>query len=298
MTLSGWLIIDKPEGVSSAGAVTQVKKALSAVTGEKVKVGHTGALDPAASGVLPLALGEASKLCRFLLDSEKEYEFDIKWGAFTDTDDAEGRVTATVEKIPAKSDIESALTAFRGKILQTPPKFSAIKIAGKRAYRMARDAAEFEMPSREVNIYDYRLTEIYPGAARFYVKCSKGTYIRALARDLAVALSAAGHVSRLRRVKAGKFTLADTILPDKPPEILYKSVLPSERALDGIPALALNTEGYAHVREGRKIFLSEPPPSEEEAFPLFFNGYAVGIGEMRGRLLKPVRLIHNPLCRG
>ncbi len=195
-----WLNIDKPIGFSSAKAVAIVKR----ITGAK-KVGHGGTLDPFASGILPIAINKATKTSEHLMNARKKYSFKISWGEFRDTDDVEGKVTETSAVRPTNAEIISALPFFIGKIKQVPSRFSAIRINGKHAYELARQDIEFEMPSREVQIFSIKLISNSAEFAEFEVECSKGTYIRTISRDICKKVGACGYVSTLTRLRVGKF---------------------------------------------------------------------------------------------
>jgi tRNA pseudouridine55 synthase len=289
--MHGWLIIDKPVGIGSTGVVSQVKKALRAGGYPKLKVGHGGTLDPLASGVLPVALGEATKLCGRALDSDKAYEFTIRFGAETSTLDAEGEVVATSERLPSRAEVEAVLPRFTGTIEQVPPSYSALKIDGRRAYDLARSGQAVEMKSRSVVV---RSLQILPEAGRgtagtavegatrpamrvenparqrsagspphpgedqvtLSALVTKGTYVRSLARDIALALETVGHVTMLRRVKAGPFGLSHAISLDKLGELaharrLEDALLPLTAGLDDIPALPVDPGQARALREGR-----------------------------------------------
>jgi tRNA pseudouridine55 synthase len=259
----GWIILDKPLGLGSTQAVAAVKRNLRAAGFGKIKVGHGGTLDPLASGVLPIALGEATKLAGRMLDASKVYDFTITFGTETDTLDLEGTVVARSDHIPDYGDIEDVMYRFRGEIEQVPPSYSALKIGGKRAFDRARAGEDVEMQSRQVTIHDieYRAeSELADGTrwATLRAHVSKGTYIRSLARDIARALGTVGHVTMLRRLKAGPFTLEQAISLDKLNELakgapLENILLPLEAGLDGIPALHLGPEQASMVRQGRVL---------------------------------------------
>src|SRR5215475_1226253 len=197
----GWLIFDKPQGINSTGAVAQVKRLYDAE-----KAGHAGTLDPLATGVLPIAFGEATKTVPFAVEGNKQYRFAVRFGAATDTDDAEGRIVATSEVRPTRADIEMALPRFVGEISQVPPRYSALKVAGARAYDLARDEETFELAARPALIESLLLVDM-PDADHCVIeaRCGKGTYVRALARDLGQALGSVAHVSELRRTRVGPF---------------------------------------------------------------------------------------------
>ncbi len=271
--LHGWLIVDKPVGSGSTRIVSAVKRALREGGYARVKVGHGGTLDPLASGVLPIALGEATKLSGRLLDAEKIYEFTIRFGTETDTLDTEGAEVATSEARPSLSQAEAVLAQFTGPIEQVPPAFSALKIEGKRAYQRARAGEAPDMKSRAVTVSSLQvLPGTEGGTGRRTVEgagkgleeitlrahVSKGTYIRSLARDIARALGTVGHVVMLRRLKAGPFTLDQAISLDKMAELamardLEQALLPLTAGLDDIPALPVTPDQARLLRQGRKL---------------------------------------------
>ena len=258
--LNGWLIIDKPLGLGSTQVVSAVKRALREGGYAKVKVGHGGTLDPLATGVLPVALGEATKLAGRMLDASKEYEFRIVFGTETDTLDLEGEVINRSDHIPDYGDIEDVIGSFRGEIDQAPPAYSAIKIDGERAYDRARAGEDIRMPLRRVTIHDIAYlaeSEDQDGTrwAELGAHVSKGTYIRSLARDIALACGTVGHVSMLRRTRAGPFGLDAAISLDILSESakgrsLEAHLLPLEAGLDGIPALSLAPGEARVIRTG------------------------------------------------
>jgi tRNA pseudouridine55 synthase len=269
--LSGWLILDKPKGMGSTQGVGAVKRVLRAHGYAKTKVGHGGTLDPLAEGVLPIALGEATKLAGRMLDASKIYEFTVQFGAQTATLDTEGEVVSTSDVRPTLAAIEAILLCFTGPIEQVPPAYSALKVDGQRAYDRARAGEVVELKPRAVVIHslvirhrdlgrgDDRLDEI-----TLLAHVSKGTYIRSLARDIACALGTCGHVTYLRRAKAGPFTQAQAISLDLLEETakgrgLEHLLLPLEAGLDDIPALHLDQTSAQAVRQGR--VLSDMPQS-------------------------------------
>jgi len=276
----GWLVIDKPIGPGSTDIVSKVKRALREGGYAKLKVGHGGTLDPLASGVLPVALGEATKLAGRMLDSDKVYAFTIRFGEETDTLDAEGAVVAASDVRPTAEAVEAVLGRFTGEIDQVPPAYSALKVEGKRAYDLARAGGEFELKSRKVTVHDLTRHPRESGDpasdsgsvgeagldSRFRgndevtleARVSKGTYIRSLARDIARALETVGHVTMLRRLKAGPFTLASAISLDKMVELakarqLEQALLPLTAGLDDIPALSVTPDQAGLLRQGRKL---------------------------------------------
>jgi tRNA pseudouridine55 synthase len=256
--LSGWIILDKPVGIGSTQCVSAVKRALREAGEPKTKVGHGGTLDPLASGVLPIALGEATKLAGRMLDATKQYEFTIRFGEETDTLDGEGELVAASTHRPTRADVEAILPSFTGPIEQVPPAYSALKIAGKPAYARARAGEQLDMKPRAVTIHDLRLLSTKPDEATLAGTVSKGTYIRSLARDIARALETVGHVTMLRRTRAGPFDLAKAISLDKLAEIakartLDGAVLPLVAGLDDIPALPVTPEQAALLRHGQHL---------------------------------------------
>jgi tRNA pseudouridine55 synthase len=261
-TINGWLILDKPLGLSSAQGVAAVKRILRGVGIRPDRIGHGGTLDPLATGVLPIAIGEATKLAGRMLDASKGYDFTVKWGEATSTEDAEGAVIARSEGRPDAVAILAVLPRFTGPIDQVPPTYSALKVDGQRAYNLARSGEGFELPTRYVNIFNLGVTsaEAEPtlGSVTLTAHVSKGTYIRSLARDIALALGTVGHVTMLRRLCAGPFDLNQAISLDLLDEAAKGATLgahlrPIEAGLDGIPALFLTPEQAAALRQGRVL---------------------------------------------
>ncbi len=261
----GWIILDKPLGLGSTQAVAAVKRNLREAGYGKVKVGHGGTLDPLATGVLPIALGEATKLAGRMLDASKVYEFTVAFGAETDTLDLEGQVVRNAP-LPCARDLWAAISAHIGPIEQQPPAYSAIKVEGRRAYDLARAGNDLDLPSRQVTIHDLLSTDRLEnrsgdqlvGEAELRANVSKGTYIRSLARDLALHAGSVGHVTKLRRIRAGPFTTVHAISLDRLNGIgkgaaLENILLPLEAGLDDIPALTLGPEQARAVREGRVL---------------------------------------------
>ncbi|WP_309601390.1 tRNA pseudouridine(55) synthase TruB, partial [Sphingomonas sp.] len=212
--MNGWIILDKPLGLGSTNAVSAVKRALREAGEPKTKVGHGGTLDPLATGVLPIALGEATKLAGRMLDATKAYDFTIAFGEQTDTLDLEGQVIATSDVRPTLAEVEAILPRFTGKIEQIPPAYSALKVDGERAYDLARKGVDVELKTRSVTVLELALLSAETDSATLSATVSKGTYIRSLARDIALALGTVGHVTMLRRTKAGPFTLKSAISLD------------------------------------------------------------------------------------
>jgi tRNA pseudouridine55 synthase len=256
--LHGWINLDKPVGLGSTQAVGAVKRILRDAGEPKTRVGHGGTLDPLASGVLPIALGEATKLAGRLLDATKQYDFTIRFGEETDTLDAEGEVVETSAHRPTREDAETVLPRFTGAIEQVPPAYSALKIEGKPAYARSRAGEQVEMVARTVTVHELRLLASSSDEATLSATVSKGTYIRSLARDIARALGTVGHVTMLRRTRAGPFGLETAISLDflanaAKARQLDGVVLPLNAALDDIPALPV-TPGQAQLlRHGQKL---------------------------------------------
>jgi tRNA pseudouridine55 synthase len=308
----GWLILDKPEGVTSTQAVGICRRILNAQ-----KAGHGGTLDPLASGILPLAFGEATKTVGYVMEADKDYVFTIRWGSSTTTQDREGAVTGTSDVRPDRQAIVEALKGFVGEISQTPPQYSAIKVNGERAYDLARDGETVELEARTVVVHEAALLDCPSSElAVISVRSGKGFYIRALVRDLAAALGAEGHVAALRRTRVGAFgenvaialanlnEMSDKAAPDD-------KLVPLETALDDIPALAISGEEASRLRQGREIVLL---PHQVEAFrenrrPRQVNGedasriclatevvggkrQAVALGEVRAGRMSPVRVFN------
>ena len=257
--ISGWINLDKPYGMTSTQAIGKVRRALNAQ-----KIGHAGTLDPLATGVLPIALGEATKTISFAQDDIKTYSFTITWGQRRDTDDMEGKIIASSDQRPAKEDITTLLPKYTGDIEQTPPIYSAIKIDGQRAYDIARDGNIPELKPRPVYIESLKLLDCRKNEADFEMTCGKGTYVRSIARDMGADLGCYGYISALRREKVGSFLTKDAISLDIMCDKDYISarseyLLPLETVLDDIPALELKEDETANIRNGQTLsFVSRP----------------------------------------
>ncbi len=254
--LSGWVNLDKPAALGSTQAVGRVRRAFGAQ-----KAGHAGTLDPLATGVLPIALGEATKTVPYLVDADKAYCFTIAWGASTATCDADGVITETSAVRPAPDAVAAALSRFIGEIAQVPPAFSAVKVGGERAYDLARAGVDVDLAARTVVIHAARVSGA-PDAdhVELELNCGKGTYVRSLARDLAAALGACGHVSALRRTRVGPFGEADSVTLEQLEDLCHRGaglnvLAPVETALDDIPALAVTNEEVFKLSQGRPIVL-------------------------------------------
>lgn len=303
--ISGWINLNKPEGISSNDALMILKRALN-----YPKIGHAGTLDPLASGVLPVALGEATKLVPYMMEDDKTYLFTVTWGEERSTDDREGEVVATSDLRPARGEILSVLPRFTGEIDQVPPAYSALKIDGERAYDLARAGAEFELKSRKVNVYELELLDCSADSARFRAVCGKGTYVRSLARDLGRALGGCGYISALTRQSVGPFQLDDAILLDffqKSVDIteLERNVLPIEAVLDDIPVVSLKDQEATRAKCGNKLsFISRPDVERLVAAGLdprvrgrnlvllTHQGAALAVAEVEGIEIQPVRVFN------
>ncbi|MFY8195045.1 MAG: tRNA pseudouridine(55) synthase TruB [Novosphingobium sp.] len=298
--VDGWIILDKPLELGSTQGVAAVKRNLRAAGYGKCKVGHGGTLDPLATGVLPIAVGEATKLCGRMLDASKVYAFTVRFGAETDTLDLEGKVVATSDARPSWEAIEALLPRFTGPIAQVPPAYSALMIDGERAYDLARKGEAFELKSRNVTIHSL-VAEPVTDRARveeltLTAHVSKGTYIRSLARDIARALGIVGHVTMLRRLKAGPFDIGQAISLDKLNEVgqgapLEHILLPLEAGLVDIPALSLDPEQARAVRQGRVL---AGLPHEDGLYWARAGNVPVALVELAGGSLKVSRGFNLP----
>jgi len=289
--ISGWLVLDKPYDMTSTEVVGKLRWLLQAK-----KAGHAGTLDPLATGVLPIAFGEATKTVPQVQDGVKVYRFKLVWGRSTTTDDAEGETVALSDQRPSAAEVEAALPGFRGVITQVPPAFSAIRIDGQRAYDLARAGAAPEMPPREVRIDEFTLLEHESEASLFSVTCAKGTYIRALARDLAEALGTRGHAVALHRAAVGGFTdsmavtLSDFEAADM--EGRERMLLPVAAGLAGTPEIRVDAGQAAAIRRGNPVLLtgSLAPVEEDEAWASH-RGEAVAIGYVTQGQFRPRRVM-------
>ena len=279
--VNGWVILDKPVGMTSTHAVAAVKRALNAK-----KAGHAGTLDPLASGILPIALGEATKTVPYVMDGRKSYVFTIDWGVETDTDDSEGQPVETREARPAQAEIEALLPRFVGQIEQVPPRYSAVKIAGERAYDLARDGEIVELKARTVEVTRLAVVAHERDRSVIEADCGKGTYVRALARDLGRALGCLGHVSALRRTRVGPFAEADTTtIPAleetaAAPETLPGLIFPVMSALTELPAIPVSRDGAGRLMRGQSIVLRGRDSPVEGRLYATLNGALVAIGDI------------------
>ena len=299
--VSGWVCLDKPYDLTSTQAVGRVRRLFNAQ-----KAGHAGTLDPLATGILPIALGEATKTVSFMMDAGKTYRFTIAWGRTTTTLDREGETSGASDARPTRVQIEAALPAFIGEIDQVPPVFSAIKVDGERAYDLARAGEAVELASRRVVIHDARVTDA-PDAdhVEIEIDCGKGVYVRALVRDLAERLGACGHVSALRRTRVGPFTEARAITLENLEDLghktrLLEALLPVETALDDIPELAVTAEDAFRLKQGRPIVLVPRQVDDlrsrltagTRTVSVLAGGSLVALCEMRMGRLEPARVFH------
>lgn len=293
--MHGWLVIDKPRDMGSTDVVNITRRMFNAK-----KNGHTGTLDPFATGVLPIAFGEATKLIPLVTDGKKEYEFIIQWGVSTTTDDSEGEVSETSEKIPNRDEILKIIPSFIGEITQVPSAFSAIKIDGQRAYDLARKGVEVAMPERIVTIYKLELLEELPqNQAKFRVECSKGTYVRTLGKDLARKLGTVGHLRELRRTKCGNFSIENTILLENLKKVVHIEVLrgfllPLITSLRDIAVIAVSEADAEKLKLGQGL-----SPKNYELNDLagkqalaVFEGKLTAIVRIDERKISPVRVFN------
>lgn len=295
--IHGWLVLDKPLGQTSTQALGAVKRLF-----EAQKAGHAGTLDPLATGILPIAFGEATKTVSFAVDGEKAYRFTVRWGQETDTDDAEGRVVATSDRRPPIADIEALMPRFTGEISQVPPSYSAIKVEGNRAYDLAREGEAVVLEARTVVIDDLRLVEMLDAAtAVFEAECGKGTYVRALARDMGRALGCHGHVTQLRRTRVGPFDEAQAVqletlqaaAESEGREALRRFLLPVEAALDDVPALSVSPSDAANLAQGRAILIrGRDAPILSGPIYATCKGRVVALGEIEQGALHPTRVFN------
>jgi tRNA pseudouridine55 synthase len=298
--ISGWICLDKPENLGSTEAVSRVRRAFGAQ-----KAGHAGTLDPLADGILPIALGEATKTVPFLMEAEKSYRFTIAWGETTTTLDREGPVTASSAARPDAAAVAAALTRFVGEIDQIPPDYSAIKVGGERAYDLAREGVAMDLAPRRVIIRRAEVTAALDADhIELEIDCGKGTYVRSLVRDLAMALGAEAHVARLRRLRVGPFTEARAMGLENLEDLCHRGetlgvLLPVETALDDIPALAVTDEDAFRLTQGRSVVLL-PRQVETLAARLtasrtvsaLSRDRLVALCEMRAGRLNPTRVFH------
>jgi tRNA pseudouridine55 synthase len=288
--IHGWVIVDKPSGMSSAFVVAKIKRLFKAK-----KAGHGGTLDPLATGVLPIALGEATKTLSYVLEGKKAYRFEVKWGEARSTEDSEGEVTASSDNMPTEEEILKVLPLFTGVIEQVPPIYSALKVNGKRAYALARQGEEVVLNPRVVTIESLTLLSTSPESAVFEVVCSKGTYVRSLARDLAISLGTYGHLISLRRLMAAPFSEKNAILLASLLDIghnneLMKYVLPLQDALVDILALEVEDREVAKLRQGQVIHSSSE--GTEEVVLILCDGVPQAFARVGEGMITPLRVFN------
>lgn len=293
--IHGFINLNKPLGITSADAVNKAKWLI-----KPTKIGHAGTLDPLATGVLPLALGEGTKCINLLMDAKKTYEFAVTFGERRTTDDAEGEVVATSDKIPTEAEIRAILPRFTGEISQLPPIYSALKVDGKRAYDLARAGEEVVLEPRTVTVYTLEFIKFEGAAvAHFRATVSKGTYIRSVGRDIAQALGSQGYISRLHRAAVGPFTDAEAISLDfleksvhnaPPPAGTPHWLTPLERALDDIPAVSIDGGQLTCLRHGQRFTLATPQP-DAPLVAVLHEGKLVALAQVAGNQVIPVRVL-------
>ncbi|MEA2923533.1 MAG: tRNA pseudouridine55 synthase [Alphaproteobacteria bacterium] len=299
--VNGWLVLDKPVGMTSTHAVSVVKRLLQAK-----RAGHAGTLDPLASGLLPIALGEATKTVPFVMDGRKVYRFTVRWGEERDTDDAEGRATETSAERPTPEAVRALIPRFSGLIEQVPPRFSAVKIGGERAYDLARDGEVVELAARPIEIHHIELVDTPdPDHSVLAAECGKGTYVRALARDMGRALGCFGHVTALRRTAVGPFTeqiatalkaLQCMVQPaDEGGVASCPAVLPVEAGLAALPALRVSAADAGRLARGQAVLLrGRDAPVMEGWVAVSAHGGLVALAQVEKGELRPRRIFNLP----
>jgi tRNA pseudouridine55 synthase len=295
LDVNGWIVLDKQPNITSTQAVAAVRRIFKAK-----KAGHAGTLDPLASGILPIALGEATKTVPYVQDGRKVYRFSVRFGIETDTDDAEGKATATSDKRPSRDQIVALLPAFTGTIMQTPPQFSALKVDGERAYDLARSGEKVELAAREIEIGSFLLiAALDADHAEFEVECSKGTYVRSLARDIGRKLGCLGHVSALRRTVVGEFTENDTVDLVKLEQAsadqaaLYALLKPVAAGLESLPSVSVSPSDAQRLAQGQSVFLrGRDAPIFEGEVAVSVSGALVALAEMEAGALHPRRIFN------
>jgi len=296
--IHGWLILDKPVGRTSTTAVAILKRLSRAK-----KVGHAGTLDPLASGVLPIAFGEATKTVSFAMDGRKVYRFKVRWGVETDTDDSEGKIVSESDTRPSQESIDAMLGRFTGTIEQTPPVFSALKIGGERAYNLAREGENVSLAPRTIDVHRLGLIET-PDAdhAVLEAECGKGTYVRALARDIGRALGCLGHVCALRRTQVGSFTEKDSVTIEEVKRIaqsgadaLSASLLPVESSLGDVPSVSVSRADADRLTLGQAVLLrGRDAPVMGGIVSVSAQGLLIALAEVEHGSLHPRRIFHLP----
>ena len=289
--IDGWLVIDKPRGMTSTDVVRKIKHMI-----HPLKIGHGGTLDPLATGILPIAVGEATKTMTYLIQAAKEYDFVVQWGEARSSDDSEGEVTETSEVRPDPAAVAQALGEFVGDIEQRPPIYSALKVDGIRAYKLARAGKLSELPPRTVHVEAFLRTDPgeNPDLAEFHVVCGKGTYIRALARDLARKLGTVGHIRDIRRTRVGPFDEKSAISLEKLNKLSHsarasEAILPVVTVLDDIPALAVTQGEAVRLRHGQSLRL---PTAKSGTVQLTSNGSLIALAEVQEGIVRPLRVFN------
>jgi tRNA pseudouridine55 synthase len=293
----GWVVLDKPVGMSSTHAVSVVKRLFQAK-----RAGHAGTLDPLASGVLPIALGEATKTVPFVMEGRKVYRFTVRWGEERDTDDAEGRITASAPERPSAAAVAALLPRFVGQIAQVPPRFSAVKIDGERAYDLARDGEAVDIAPRQVEIHHLELTETPdPDHATLLAECGKGTYVRALARDMGRALGCLGHVVGLRRTAVGPFgedvaVSLDALQRLRSGEAIERAaLLPVEAGVGALPALQVSSSDAGRLARGQAVLLrGRDAPVMGGWVSVSSGGALIALAQLEKGELRPRRIFNLP----
>jgi len=299
--VNGWLILNKPIGLTSVAALNRVKRLFNAR-----KAGHAGTLDPLATGVLPIAFGEATKTVPYAVDAQKSYRFTVAWGAETTTDDSEGEIVDESAERPERETIEAALDAFRGEIEQTPPRYSAVKVEGARAYDLAREGEAFELRARTVSVNRLDIVDM-PDADTcvFEADCGRGTYVRAIARDLGRALGCLGHICALERTRVGRFHVEDAATledieaaadAEAEPGRLSALLAPVQLALAGMPEIKLSASDAARLRRGQSVLLRgrDAPIVNAKAYATL-RGTLIALGEVAQGEFTPERVFNLPV---
>ncbi len=291
VVVDGWVALDKPVGLTSTQAVSRLKRIYNAQ-----KAGHAGTLDPLASGILPVAFGEATKTVPFVQDGEKAYRFTVLWGVETDTDDSDGRAMRESAVRPERAAIEALLPQFVGEIMQTPPQFSAIKIAGERAYDIAREGELVDLKPRAVKIRSLTLIDASRDDATFVMECGKGAYVRALARDLGRILGCFGHVTALRRTRVGPFLEEDAYTLDEieTQNMAAEALLSVEAGLAELPCVVVDRDTAARLRRGGSVILRGRDAPHEGVVYAACGGVPVAFGEIIQGALAPARVFNLP----
>jgi tRNA pseudouridine55 synthase len=289
--VDGWVVLDKPVGMTSTHAVSRLKRIYNGK-----KAGHAGTLDPLASGILPIAFGEATKTVPFVQDGEKAYSFTVRWGIETDTDDSDGQTARTSDARPSVAQIEALLPRFLGEIMQTPPSFSAIKIAGERAYDLARDGAKVELKARPVTIHRLELVDATEDQALLEMECGKGAYVRSIARDLGRLLGCFGHVTALRRTRVGPFYEEDSFTLDEieAPGGAADALLSVEAGLTELPCVVVDRDTAARLRRGGSVILRGRDAPREGVVYAACGGVPIAFGEVVEGALEPSRVFNLP----